>query len=467
MLCPSQLLVAKLFGQKKKVNRVLCSEMKNSPGSYAAAGTPVEVKEYRAKLALELKRAGVSLDVIVKANNLTQFPVGRSTLFAHVKALEAGEAPLSAEKHSGRPVKLTTEEWAIVAGAILLEVKKTDLQWVVTWIEGSFGVNVSLATVSRWLDELELSFRLISGRPMPKSMTEEDYVIQYYDFVQKLHNESFFDWDHKKIVCVDCCTNSRRLERETTIAMVRSKQKKFSANRPLYTNTYVVAVCLDDEGQYPALMFTHDPAFDPAGPRVEEVQKWFDEWQIDRDRVIYTKGAKKYNYESADMLAHFKNVYCQELKGTRIMHDGGNSFKIGGEFMLADGADRHVVLPAATHGELSPLDNKVNAIAKNWWRTERSGDDFSKQDLHLLWCFDWVEPKAVRICWEQNFMLKVKKLSLAATKDQLQGKKFSRGDKMASYIAAFESWREEQGVPIAQAEFEVLQSNLDGSYWTE
>jgi hypothetical protein len=40
-----------------------------------------------------------------------------------------------------------------------------------------------------------------------------------------------------------------------------------------YTNTYVVAVCLENEGQYPALMFTYDPAFDPNGPRVAEVNK--------------------------------------------------------------------------------------------------------------------------------------------------------------------------------------------------
>jgi hypothetical protein len=55
--------------------------------------------------------------------------------------------------------------------------------------------------------------------------------------------------------------------------MQGAKQKKFSAARPTYTNTYVVAVAMDDDGQYPALMFTHDPAFDPAGPRAKESVK--------------------------------------------------------------------------------------------------------------------------------------------------------------------------------------------------
>jgi hypothetical protein len=167
------------------------------------------------------------------------------------------------------------------------------------------------------------------------------------------------------------------------------------------------------------------------------------------------------------MVAHFKNVYREELAGTRMIHDGGNSFKIDGEFILADGADRLEILPSATHGELSPLDNKINAIAKNQWRTERSGDDFSKQDLYLLWCFDWAEPAAIKSCWTQNFMLDMKKLSLAATADRLQGKKFSRGKIMEKYIAAYESWREEQGRGMGESEFQALESNLDGFYWAK
>ena len=342
--------------------------------------------------------------------------------------------------------------------------KKTDLQWVVTWIEANFNQTLGFATVSRHVDRLQLSFRLTNGRPMPKNMTEESYVQQYYECVLKLHNEGFFKWDPKKIVCIDCCTNSRRLEREKTISLKGAKPKKFSAAKATYTNTYVVAVCLEDEGQYPALMFTHDPAFDSDGPRAAEVQKWFDEMDIERDRVIYTPGGKKYNYESSAMIAHFKNIHWKELAGTRVIHDGGNSFKIDGEFILADGADRLEILPSATHGELSPLDNKINAIAKNQWRTERSGDDFSKQDLYLLWCFDWAEPAAIKSCWTQNFMLDVKKLSLAATMDRLRGKKFSRGKIMEKYIAAYESWREEQGQVMEETEFRALESSLDGSY---
>jgi hypothetical protein len=94
------------------------------------------------------------------------------------------------------------------------------------------------------------------------------------------------------------------------------------------------------------------------------------EMDIERDRVIYIPGGKKYNYESSAMIAYFKNIYRKELAGTRVIYNGGNLFKINSEFILADGADRLEILLSATHGELSPLDNKINAIAKNQWRTE-------------------------------------------------------------------------------------------------
>ena len=64
-------------------------------------------------------------------------------------------------------------------------------------------------------------------------------------------------------------------------------------------------------------------------------------------------------------------------------------------------------------------------------------------------------------------MLDVKKLSLAATMDRLRGKKFSRGKIMEKYIAAYESWREEEGRVVEESEFQALESNLDGSYWTK
>ncbi len=118
-----------------------------------------------------------------------------------------------------------------------MEKKKTDLQWVVTWIEANFEQNLHLATVSRHINSLQLLFRLTNGCPMPKNMTEESYVQQYYECVLKLHNEGFFKWDPKKIVCIDSCTNSQRLEHKKTISLKGAKPKKISAAKATYKNT--------------------------------------------------------------------------------------------------------------------------------------------------------------------------------------------------------------------------------------
>jgi len=262
-------------------------------------------------------------------------------------------------------------------------------------------------------------------------------VQQYYDFVKVLHDTAFFIYDPKQIVCVDFVTNSRRLDRERTIATVGSKQQKLSRPKAVYTNSYLVAVCMEDNDDYPALMFTFDPTFDPNGSRADEVLQWCHDMNIARDRIIYEKSASKYCKESQDQVAHFKNVYRRKLRGTRVLHDDGNSFKKNGELILEDGADRCIVFPAVTHGELSVLDNKLFAVAKNKWRTERSGINLSRDDLHLLWCIDWATKEAIRSYWRWNFMLDVPQLSLAAAEDQLRGKKKKSFRLEERYVGAF------------------------------
>ena len=216
--------------------------MKRDHDGYAAGGTPTDVKEYRASLAVALKRRGVPLSDFLEANNETEFPVSQSTLYTHVKAVEEGGSALSAEKATGRPTKLTEEQWDIVAGAILTCTEKTDLQWVLTWIATHFRVKLAFSTVSRHLNELDLCFRLTGGRPMPRTMTEESYVMEYYECVLKLRDTGFFAHDPCKVIAVDCCTNSRRLDRVTTISMIGPSKKNCRLeNQSTPTRTWLLS----------------------------------------------------------------------------------------------------------------------------------------------------------------------------------------------------------------------------------
>jgi hypothetical protein len=441
--------------------------MEQEPKKFKSAGTPQEVKEYRAELALALEGLGVPLQTFLLANDKTRFPMSEASLYRHVQSLRSRRPPLSAEKHAGRPPTLSNEQQAVLAGAFLCSKDPVDLEWAQAWIMRNFNANVSVATVSRILGGLHLSRRLLGGRALPKDATFESYVQEYYEFVLARHKDRWFQYNPRKIVCVDFVTNSRRLERQTTFQVIRSKQKKISAPKPKYTNSYLVAVCLEDVGQYPALMFTYDPFFDPKGTYAQRVKFLCQKWNIARDRIVYQKSAATYCKESSDQVAHFKDQYRAELRGTRVFHDTGNSFKIRGEYVLADGADRHMLFPPMTHGELSVLDNKLFAVAKNQWKSERPVGNFSEQDLYLLWCIDWATNEAIRSYWNQNFMLAVEKPSLQLAADFLKGKNNSARHLEEDYISAYEEWKHNRGEVIEEEELQALESNLDGVYWTK
>lgn len=432
--------------------------------------TPAVVKDYRAALAAALLDRGVPLKTFLEANNSTDFPVSQSTLYAHVAAVHERRPPLSAEKGSGRPSKLTDEQWSIVFGAVLMAEEKTDLTWAVRFVLAAFDVNLDESTISRHLAKNGLTFRLTCRRTRPANVSEDQYAKQYFEFVKTLRDDGFFKHDPKRIICVDFVTNSRRLERERTIAMLGSKQKKLSRDKPKYTNSYLVAVTMDDDFDLPALMFTYDPTFDPDGPRTADVRKWCIKWGIDRGRIFYEKRDKKYCKEAVDHVAQFKRIYREKLMGARVLHDDGNSFKINKEHILAEFADEVRIFPPAPHGELSVLDNNIFAIAKNWWIAERPKGDFSKQDLYLLWCIDWASKEHIRKCWDRNFMLHVEKLSLAACAEQLKGTKVHqerRLRKEAEFVESYVSWRLDIGGAIKTAEWTALDNYLDGPYWTK
>lgn len=442
--------------------------METPSKKYASAGTPLVVKDYRAELVVALKKLGVSVDVFLAANNETRFPVSRSTLFEHVAAIERGEAPLSSEKRSGRPGALTGEQWDIVCGAILYAEEKCDLSWVKAFIEDAFDVDVSEPTISRHLKENHLTLQMVGQRPMPKGMSREEYVSIYYDFLLLLQNNGFFKGDHSNTYCIDHTTNSYRLERVKTYNIRGGKQKKFSADKPVYTNSYMAAFCMKEEGRYPSFMFTHDPTFDPQGRRWSEVLEWCKAWDIDSTRIVFQPSDKKYCAEAAWQVSHFLNIYRRKLKDSRVLHDAGNSFKFDGEYILADGAQMHFVFPPAPHGELSILDNNLFGIAKRWWRTEREkycGVDFSKQALYLLYCIDCIKPEQVTAAWTKNYLLDLEKPSLKALDDRLRDSNrltFPNQQRELEYLEAYNSWMVEQD---EQHVFEALNSTLDGSYW--
>lgn len=445
--------------------------MESTPTKYKAAGTPAELKIYRAELCIALEKRGVAISTFMQANDETSFPVSKRSLYDHVSSIKSGVEPLSAEKKSGRPGLLKGEEWDVICGAILTAEEKCDMAWIREFAAANFDVELSDSLISQHLNDRRLTLQLVGSRPMPKGMRREQYVLQYYEFLLKIHRDSFFSGDPRMTICADSTTNSYRLERVRTYNIRGGKQKKFMQAKPVYTNSFFKVVALEDSCEYPCLMFTYDPTFDPDGPRAKEVLEWCKLWKIDRSSIVFKKSAQVYWAESSDQIGHFMRVHSRKLRGTRVLHDAGNAFKKDRDYILADGAGAHFVFPPAPHGELSVLDNKVFGIAKKWWRTERvkhCGEDFSKQAFYLMCCVDRVTPAQIKACWDHNFLLDVPKLSMQLVDDRLKASNrliFSNQQRELEYIEAYNTWLNNEGSEDREPAFEALNSELDGHYW--
>lgn len=346
--------------------------------------------------------------------------------------------------------------------------KKVDLWIVQQWILANFKIKVSVPTVSRWKEALGLSFQLTSKRPMGSKMTHDDYVVGYFNFIMDLRASGFWDFDRSKILCFDSVTNSMRSDRDTTISLKGGVQKKLARNTPTHTNNYLVCVGLEGGLEFDVLMFTHDKTFDPNGESWPNVIKWCKKLGLRSDQIFYSKSTKKYCAEQASHISAFKDRYRKELKGTRVLHDGGPAYKINGQYILADGANRLVVLPSEQHGKLSPLDNWLNAIAKNLWRADRTNSNFSYDALILLKKLESVGQLDITKMWTHNFMLDAPKVTLTAVEEMLgevRSKTPVRQVCADQYRDAYMSWSEmHTEIPLGQMSVE-LEQDLDGVYW--
>ena len=330
--------------------------MATSKPIHKGSGVSIDVKEFAAHWAVHLENSGVPFSLILKTMKKTRYSPCSNTLKSHMEEIRVNGKLKVNSSASGRKPKLSDEEWRIIAGWILVQNNSVNFEDVLGWIDKNFDVKLDKATLSRHLQILEMTTQLVGKRPR-ESETFEEYCKGYLDFLLKVRGQGFMEHKHAKIVCLDFITNSYRLDRVTTIQMKGQKQKKIKMKTPQYTNSYLVASCFGKGLWLLSIMFTHDPAFNPQGQRVDEVQNWFNEFHIARERVVYVPSNKKYCKECCEQVSHFQAVYRKKLAGTHIVHDAGNSFKLDGEFILEE--DSKMLL-------VSPLNNMVSYL---YWIT--------------------------------------------------------------------------------------------------
>ena len=343
-----------------------------------------------------------------------------------------------------------------------------DLYTVQQFILHNFGVRVSYACVSRHKDDLGLSIQLTHKRPIPVGVTKDEYVLGYFEFCKRLIDGGFFDFDRKKILCLDSVTNSLRSDRTKTMHLKGAAQKRLNQALPTYTNNYLVCVAMEEGIEFDVMMFTHDPAFDPQGKDWPKVVQWCRKLGLRTDRIFYTKSSKKYCAEQAAHISTFKSIYRQELADCRILHDGGSAYKLEGEYILEDGASELEILPSIQHGRLSPLDNKLNAVAKNLWKADRSNKDFVYDSLLLMKKLESVGQDDISKWWVENFMLDAPELTLnfvAKRLESIRGKEPIRQILADKYLAQYDKWSSENVEQAIRAPPKALECGLDGSYY--
>ena len=415
---------------------------RGSRGPYRSRGVSNQTKRQVAQMALAAKRRGETIESFAQSLSGSPYAPSVRILQEHVCLLERGDTLLQDEKVTGRPALVSEEQWDVLCGFILTHPKEVDLLTAQKKLKDMFGIDVSNATMSYHLARKGMSSQLSGKRPHEKEVSPEEYARGYFDWLKAAHDSGFFNTKRHNIGCIDFMTNKRSGERTKTYNLRGGKQKKTVGAKFQYTDNYLVCLWANGINYTPALMFTHNPAFN-GGRREEEVKQWCLELGIARNRIYYEKLKKQYCNEKHTQVKAWCDEYQDTLGTARVMRDNGNSFKKRSHSIMADYVAKEVAFPSLQHGELSTCDNKFNAIVKAKWRKRRTNKDEAYDALLLLHLCDQVSKSTIVKMFNHNFFMGGRKLSLTAVHDQLTHKKNSAKKKRRlseKYLPAIRSF---------------------------
>lgn len=219
------------------------------------------------------------------------------------------------------------------------------------------------------------------------------------------------------------------------------------------------------------MMFTYDPTFDPRGKRWGEVCGWCRQLGLNPDHIVYQKSDRKYCAEAHWQLSQFQRVHARNLRGARLLRDGGPAYRKHGIDVFEELCEQVAVLESATHGPMSPCDNKFNSVMKTQWRAERESialqgaTDYAYESLLLAHQGFQVGSESIRSFWNENFMLDKPDIRLVDVEDMLGkmgGKNERRQEWFEHCAAVYKEWADEY---FDEEVLLNLCDDLDGRYW--
>jgi hypothetical protein len=199
-------------------------------------------------------------------------------------------AIISDAKKTGARKSLDDEQRRVAAGWVLSQETKVDLRRYRSFVADQLDVTISPSTASRYMDEADLSRRMLGSRPRDKGVSFEQYAKEGYDYIVGLHNDGFFSPDPSLVWAVDFTSTAIKQQRYFTYGPKGGKQQKYSKGEHVYTDNIFTAMGLDGS-IIPPHAFTANPQLRPNSQVLVQLCKKYD---VDPAMVVFCPGAKNW-----------------------------------------------------------------------------------------------------------------------------------------------------------------------------
>jgi transposase len=365
-----------------------------------------EVRHIAQVQLFKYKNEGHSKIEVFEYSKSLGYDLSLRTTERYVKNEKEGRSPTSGNHSPGAPSKLSAQQHLILAGGLIcLDERGVEItrEHVVNLVRDLFDVDIANTTAGKYLQQLGFSRQKLGSRPLPRGINFDNYVVLYYECLMDLRRVKFFQIQPQWICSIDFWTNTRRTEERRAFRKIGSKQRKYSKESLIYTDSYLGCLWRDGINHTPAMLFSFNPDLDVNGRNAGPVREFCRVHSLDTRRIVYQHSTKSYKRENCADLRKFWDLYPR-MQRSRILHDKGGAFSKA--TLAALKCEKEFGYEAIVHGEMSPNDNHFHAIIKNQWRANRTQFEYEWQkSLFLLYLSDHVQPKNIRQMFENNFML--------------------------------------------------------------
>jgi hypothetical protein len=446
------------------------SEEQHPLRTYRAALVPPEVRVFVAKVAPALKEEGVSYKRQREIYSEAGYEISRPSFSRYLASMHDSEAPLSTDKHAGRPRALTEREIMIFVGWVLGQNDENEpvgIRECVGFIEDHLGHELSTGTVHKYLIASGFSSHVGRRRTAGYKLNFDSLVDLYMADVRRFWELGIKHLPPERVACIDSSSIGWRLLTRKTYSPKGGSRPKIKKGNPAYTNLVVWAVFPDGVNRCPALLFTGDPQFAERSRKKEKLDSLLEKYDIDSSRIVFCPD-KMYVGESQATIQTFLKHY-PGLQGCLLLSDAGRSYSKQGVDIVRDWGARHETFTAATHEYLSPLDNHAFGIAKAKLRSSKVDEsDRLEPSLVFLNALDSIAPETIQAMWRRNFMLAYKDVDRETASRILH----PRGKVEVESADYFAHCRDAYRMDILQLDPmftdqppRSLQTGLDGLYW--